>query len=138
MRSKNCYKCGKEKEHRSAPYCLECQRGYNKQNYERNKTSYVEKAKRNGARYRKEAIEWVLQYLMTHPCIDCGESDPIVLEFDHREGEKKLAAVSTLMTQMKASLKTIKAEIVKCDVRCANCHRRKTEKERGWYKIEAP
>jgi hypothetical protein len=75
---------------------------------------------------------------MTHPCIDCGESDPIVLEFDHREGEKKLAAVSTLMTQMKASLKTIKAEIVKCDVRCANCHRRKTAKERGWYKIEAP
>ena len=56
-------------------------------------------------------------------CRDCGELDPIVLDFDHVRG-KKVANIAEMCG--KVSEKTMLAEIAKCDVRCANCHRRKT------------
>jgi hypothetical protein len=70
-------------------------------------------------------------YFSTHPCVDCGEADPIVLEFDHIEKETKLAAVSELVW-LQRPWRIILEEIKKCEVRCANCHRRKTAKERGY------
>jgi protein-arginine kinase activator protein McsA len=71
-------------------------------------------------------------YLLTHPCIDCQENDPIVLEFDHVRGTKK-EIVSKLVNQG-FSWEVILNEIKKCEVRCANCHRRKTAKDFNWYK----
>ena len=77
---------------------------------------------------RKRRIRGVVQeYLETHPCVDCGESDPVVLEFDHVRGEKVMDIAG--MKARAASLFTIDNEIAKCDVRCANCHRRKTAQE---------
>ncbi len=73
----------------------------------------------------------VREYYKKHPCVDCGENDPVVLDFDHRVGEKKLRNVSNMMHW--SCWDTIKKEIDKCDVRCANCHRRKTAKERNYY-----
>lgn len=66
-------------------------------------------------------------YLSEHPCVDCGEPDPVVLDFDHVRG-KKVACVST-MVRDSCSWNTIAAEIQKCEVRCANCHRRKTHRD---------
>jgi len=63
-------------------------------------------------------------YLRDHPCVDCGISDPLVLEFDHVSGMKR-ASVSQL-TRQALPTKTIDEEIGKCQVRCANCHRRRT------------
>lgn len=45
----------------------------------------------------------------------------------------KKAAVADLITQG-ASVERIETEIKHCDVRCANCHRRRTIKQLGWYK----
>lgn len=73
----------------------------------------------------------VYLYLLEHPCVDCGESDPVVLEFDH-VGEKK--AEIGKMISYSCRLDLIFEEISKCEVRCANCHKRKTAKDRGWYK----
>lgn len=67
----------------------------------------------------------VLDYLTRHPCVDCGEADPIVLEFDHRDPETKRAEVGVLISRG-ASLRRVLAEIILCDIRCANCHRRRT------------
>lgn len=68
------------------------------------------------------------EYLGDHPCVDCGEEDPIVLEFDHVAGTKEFP-VSEGVSRM-YSIKKIKAEIDKCEVRCANCHRRVTHNRR--------
>jgi hypothetical protein len=72
--------------------------------------------------------EHVLGYLLTHPCVDCGEDDPVRLEFDHVR-EEKLTEVSRLANDP-ANLNKVIQEIAKCDVRCVNCHRRKTSGER--------
>lgn len=61
-------------------------------------------------------------------CIDCGNRDYRVLDYDHVRGEK-LYNISHLQQQY-VTMKVIKDEIKKCDVRCANCHRIKTYEER--------
>lgn len=74
----------------------------------------------------------VRQYLEAHPCVDCGEKDPVVLQFDHRDPEEKHHAVSDMVSRGR-SQKAIFAEIAKCDVRCANCHARRTAAQLGYY-----
>lgn len=81
-------------------------------------------------RGRAEVREWIHTYLQEHPCIDCGESDVRTLEFGHRDGEKKSAAVAVL-ARGGHSLGRVRAEIDRCDVRCANCHRIRTHDQRG-------
>jgi len=75
--------------------------------------------------------KYVYEYLLVHPCVDCGETDPVVLTFDHI-CDKKMN-VSKMIRQGR-SFEKLKEEIEKCEVRCANCHARKTAKEQGWYK----
>lgn len=74
-------------------------------------------------------IQLIFEYLLGHPCVDCGEADVVVLEFDHVYGEKKYN-ISDLVRRY-SCWETIKAEIAKCEVRCANCHRRITVKRAG-------
>ena len=56
-------------------------------------------------------------YLKKHPCVDCGEKNPIVLEFDHLRD--KLIEVSRLVQY--TSINKVQSEIEKCEIRCANC-----------------
>ena len=83
--------------------------------------------KENRARNRK----FVWDYLKDKSCIDCGESDTIVLEFDHQHD--KVANIAD-MSRQGYSIESLTEEINKCVVRCANCRRRKTAKDFGWYK----
>jgi hypothetical protein len=72
--------------------------------------------------------------LLTHPCVDCGESDPVVLEFDHVIGEKKHNIA--YLVRSGRNWRSITKEIQKCEVRCANCHRRATARRDGnWKKL---
>lgn len=73
----------------------------------------------------------MFDYFKTHPCVDCGENDYIVLEFDHVRSNK-VASISSLIGSG-YSVDTVKREIAKCEVRCANCNRRKTAKQFDWY-----
>lgn len=86
----------------------------------------IARAKEYEKTYRPNVIEgnklYIRTYLETHPCVDCGEDDWVVLEFDHVRGEKD-RAISALI---RWKLERIIEEIAKCDVRCANCHRRIT------------
>jgi 5-methylcytosine-specific restriction endonuclease McrA len=75
----------------------------------------------------------VLAFLRAHPCLDCGERDTVVLEFDH-VGPKR-AEVSTLVRRGVLE-PVLLAEMARCEIVCANCHRRRTARRQGWWRID--
>jgi hypothetical protein len=79
---------------------------------------------------RKSNRKALYEYLLAHPCVDCLESNPVVLEFDHLDPSNKLYNISNMMSNSWAK---IKIEIDKCEVVCANCHRKRTAKAYNWY-----
>lgn len=76
-------------------------------------------------RQRNEKRTWICKFLSENPCVDCGESDLIVLEFDHTGSTQKVSDISRMLNNG-TSLKRLIEEVNKCEVRCCNCHRRKT------------
>jgi hypothetical protein len=129
---KRCIDCGELKPvseyHRNRGRPDGLQRRCKTCNIEVNKRWYEEhpevKARRmyEYARARKREAQWrILDYLRAHPCVDYGESDPVVLDFDHLRD--KVRNISAMMRQR---WQAIVAEIEKCEVVCANCHRRRT------------
>lgn len=109
-------------------------RAAGRRHYEKNSDYYKQKARRRNKRIADENVLRLLDYLSEHPCVDCDEDDPVVLDFDHRDGEVKEAYVGTLVHNA-GSWERVMREIEKCDVRCANCHRRKTARAGGWRKL---
>lgn len=101
-------------------WCRDCFKRY----FRERGAEHREQVKAGRARRVPRAREHVLSHLRAHPCVDCSERDPVVLEFDHVRGEK-LHHVARLVADG-ADVKKLNAEIEKCDVVCANCHRRRT------------
>lgn len=138
-----CNKCLKNKDPEEFNYrhkllgirhhiCKECQRPYKRKWYHDSaKERHLENVRERNRYVREEAKEFVYQYLLTHPCETCGESDVRVLEFHHVGG--KDMAVSA-MVGGGYSIPRIEAELAKCTVLCANCHRKITVEERGWFR----
>lgn len=100
--------------------------------YEKNKEMHKARVRIHNAEYVKQRQEWILTYLLDHPCVDCGESDPVVLDFDHVR-DVKFKNISRLLKD--GPMSVLQDEVLKCDVRCANCHRRKTAKDQNWYSL---
>ena len=74
---------------------------------------------------------FLLDYLRDTPCLDCGERDPVVLDFDHI-GVKRSGVVQ--LAGRECSIANLEAEIAQCEVRCANCHRRRTIVEQAHFR----
>lgn len=110
--------------------CRICTRITTKAHYQDNKTVYKKRAVEFSRKKRDDNRRLVVEYLEDHPCVDCGENDPIVLQFDHVSGDKK-KSVSRLAADS-YSWETVEKEISKCEIRCANCHTRKTAKQFSW------
>ena len=83
-------------------------------------------------RHRVKIRVKMFEYLSTKKCIDCGEKDPVVLEFDHINPENKFRDVSRMMSGH-CSWESLLKEIEKCEIRCANCHRRKTYTQQNGF-----
>lgn len=115
-------------------WCRLCQAEANKTHYQNNKLLYLERATTRNARMHTENTQKLHAYLSEHPCIDCGCTDIRCLEFDHVRG-KKTANIAVLLKNA-ASWPRIEAEIAKCEVRCANCHRIKTLERGRWWRSE--
>lgn len=89
-------------------------------------------------RHRIRVREKLLALLSTKKCVDCGESDPIVLDFDHVVPSVKFKKASQMLSGH-YSWGSVLAETEKCEVRCANCHRRKTYIQLGCFgKTKSP
>ena len=78
--------------------------------------------------------KYVFDYLKTHPCVDCGESNVLALEFDHLHSKK--FDIGTALGGNTKIASRVKEEIKKCVVRCSTCHRIKTHIERDTWKFE--
>lgn len=111
--------------------CRKCQSKHQKKWIKKAGARHRANVRQNTEARRQEAREFIWSYLSNHPCVDCGESDPTVLEFDHVRGTKH-SSISKLASQG-YSIARLQKEIAKTAVRCANCHRKKTAKERGWF-----
>ena len=118
-----------------ASYCKECSRRYIRDHYQRNLKYYLNKAKKRNLEVRQRIQEYLGAFLKKHPCVDCGEKDILVLEFDHKDRSIKDDSVSRIIKR-KLSFNTLVKEIAKCEIRCANCHRRKTERENNSWKLK--
>ena len=140
--------CHSDRKHYGRSLCKKCyMRGWNAEHphkpdaaymhayYKRNIVSIKARSSVNRAASRKGNARLLIEYLETHPCVDCGEKDIVVLEFDHVRGVKRAD-----IAQMKSSYtsKSLLLELSKCEVRCANCHRRKTARTFGSYRLQAP
>lgn len=139
MQNKKC-KCGedklkcfsKDKSTRDGlcRICKECNKRNLREHYAANKQRYIKKASVRKKKHVEKMNELVLEYLGEHPCVDCEECDPVVLTFDHVRGAKKDNVANLVGRGNKWEV--ILAEINKCDVRCCNCHMRKTRISLGW------
>jgi hypothetical protein len=134
---KVCSKCGQAKDESEYSWnirgvkrhsaCNSCRVSERMDYYRRNKEKELKYKSERQVGKREEARHFVFDYLSSHPCVDCSESDPMVLTFDHVNGNKKMD-ISQMVNQG-YSLEAIENEISKCEVRCANCHMR-IEKQR--------
>ena len=108
-------------------FCRPCRSAYGKEHYAKNKQRYIDNAAALTRKVRLERTKLLLEYFESHPCVDCGEHDPVVLEFDHLR-DKRFDVGNRLVS---VKWQTILDEIAKCEVVCANCHRRRTAVRRG-------
>lgn len=96
----------------------------------------LSRARRYELQARHRHANWVrlMQFLTQHPCVDCGETDPTVLDFDHLPGAAKRFTISRAVGASTRSWRAIAEEMAKCEVVCANCHRRRTASRAGFRK----
>jgi hypothetical protein len=135
---RKCYRCGhvkpaddfawrRRRKMQRDSFCRPCRKAYGREHYLANRQRYVDQARENKQRLARERTAYLFQYFAAHPCADCGETDPLVLEFDHLRD--KLFNVGSALPYR--NWESILAEIEKCDVVCANCHRRRTGRRLG-------
>jgi hypothetical protein len=135
MADLRCSTCGELRppsmfsKHRSglSASCKLCRRAYARRHYEANRAEYIARARAATDRRRDENALKLLAYFACHPCVDCAESDPVVLQFDHRQDKEQ--DISRLLS-LGAPWSLIVDEVRRCEVRCANCHRRRHARDR--------
>ncbi len=141
---KNCSACqtkkelsefnkNKSKKDGLASNCRECAARISRKYYSENQEKHKKLVMERKSKVLEDNKRFIFEHLSLSPCADCGEQDPIVLDFDHLPGSDKRASVTELL-QNHCSLKTLKKEIDKCEVVCSNCHRRRTAKRGNHYR----
>jgi transcription elongation factor Elf1 len=130
MENKICSNCKNEKEITLFPFrnkvknvrhniCGECWKEVRRISYNNNKDTTLERNKRNNNKTK----QWYDEYKSTLECLECGENHISCLDFHHTDRNSKEFNISSLLFST-YSIETIKKEIEKCVVLCANCHRK--------------
>lgn len=107
--------------------CKDCMKEYKQVHYNQNSSKVYE-----SVRLRRQKIkDLVWEYKSTHSCVDCSLIDPVVMEFDHLSDKE--SDVSKMVIRG-LSWERIQKEIAKCEMVCANCHRRRTHSRGEWVR----
>lgn len=110
--------------------CRGCNRASARRYYRENREKHLAVIARRTREAKARARLVVGEHLLDHPCVDCGEADIRLLDFDHLPGSGKTKNVME-MVNLGFSIARILTEIGKCEVRCRNCHARVTSERRG-------
>ena len=108
-----CSKCGTRPRSSNHSWCLPCKND-----------------DRNARRDRNR--DYVLNYLLEHPCEICGERDVRTLDFHHKDPAAKSANIAEMILHAKRA--SLIAEMEKCRVFCKNDHARHTAEQANTYK----
>jgi hypothetical protein len=103
-------------------YCRTCRAAYKQEHYAAYRERYIANALLRKQAIVAERAAYLVEFFRERPCVDCGEADPRVLEFDDLGAKSFNIAKGVRDRRWQAVLD----EIAKCDVVCANCHRRRT------------
>jgi hypothetical protein len=109
------------------PRCRACTREQMREHYRQHRPYYLRKILDRKRCLREAQRAFLRQHLAVHPCVDCGEDDPRCLDFDHVRGKKR-SDVTKMVGQF--GWEALHLEVAKCEVRCANCHRKRTAERR--------
>lgn len=109
--------------------CKGCHRQYVNAHYQAHKPYYKAKARKNADAHYAEREAWINNF-KSGPCLDCGgRFPPCAMDFDHVRGTK-IDNVSWMRVRGRSKA-SILAEIAKCELVCANCHRIRTHSRLG-------
>lgn len=137
---KTCKRCNVEKHRdefgyrpdgRTNAYCKPCKLVYDKEYYQKSPARRQWQRDKNEETKRRNK-DYIWSLLEAGSCVDCGEQDPVVLDFDHVRGEKSNGVM--YLAERSVSLKRLIGEVAKCELRCANCHRRATAERAGTWR----
>ncbi len=119
METKICSKCGRElpldRFESGRNQCRNCRNARRKELREKN----PEKHRLESKNRQKSQTEWI--HSLKTPCIICGESEPVCIDFHHTDPTKKDFTIGKKQSWSKERLLP---EIRKCVCVCANCHRK--------------
>jgi hypothetical protein len=110
--------------------CRPCRSEYGKEHYAANRQHYIDAEARRKQAKAEVRMTFLVEFFRSNPCVDCGERDPLVLEFDHVRGKSFNIAKGIRDRNWQSVLD----EMAKCDVVCANCHRRRTAQRAGYLR----
>lgn len=100
----------------------EARRAYNREYQKKWRKENKHKHNHYVNRNKREYWQRYHDYKATLQCSKCGFSHPAALDFHHRDPALKEDSILQ-MVQNNRAWSAVLAEIAKCDVLCANCHR---------------
>jgi len=116
--------------------CRPCNKTRSKRYYSENKAKHKAVVTERKHKAQARNREFIRELLLGSRCLDCSETDLRVLEFDHVRGPKSGNIAE--MSHSPVSLRSLKAEIEKCEIRCANCHRKRTADVQNSWRSTPP
>ena len=104
-----------------------------------NKKKRVKQVYKTKLHRKRVSYRMIIEHYFSKGCVDCGEKDVRVLEFDHVRGVKRRfknrrGEGVAYLVRCGYAWPSIKKEIDKCEVRCCNCHKLKTFKQFNYLK----